>query len=317
MILVLSDLWAPFPGGAERLIFNLARDLHRRGERVHVLTGYGPAQQFDGPPVEVRPLGTGPTRDQGGAEVAAYLEDVQPDVVLTHHYYASQYHPELAAWADAGWPIVQVVLNGQRMPEATLAVYISQWVRAQDPTARDTDLLVTPPVFDDVVAAEHGDAIGFIKPIEHKGVELLYQVAEALPRRRFLVLRGEWQDIELIRTDLPNVEFMEPQDDIRAFYAQCRLLLVPSRSEDAGTVAQEATANGLACISSDVQGLAETNGGGVLLPPDLLDAWVGAIKALDHAVPYARCVARQQAHLAATDQQGRLDTLYARIKELL
>lgn len=312
---MLSDLWAPFPGGAERLIFNLARDLHRRGDDVRVLTGYDPAMVFDGPPVEVRPLGCGPDRDQGGAEVAQWLADEQPDVLVTHHYYVSQYHPELAAWAADGHPIVQVLLNGQRMPEARLVVYISEWVRAQDPTARDTDLLLTPPVFDDVVAATHGDAIGFIKPIPHKGVELLYQLAEQLPRRQFVVLRGEWQDIEVIRP-APNIEFMEPVADIRDFYSRVRLLLVPSTSEDAGTVAQEATANGLPCISSDVDGLVETNGGGVRLPPLALDAWVGAIKALDHPEPYARCVARQQAHLASTDQQGRLDGLYERIKEM-
>lgn len=311
-ILVLSDLWLPFPGGAERLMFNLARDVMRRGAEVQVLTGYHAAQLFDGPPVASRAIGVFANRDEGAVHVAEALDLIQPDVVLTHHLYAREFRPELVAH---GAPIVQVVLNGERMPEAALAVYISQWVRDQDTTARDTDLLITPPVFDDVVADEHGTHVGFVKPIDHKGVELFYEIAAACPRRQFLVLRGEWQTLELIRP-AHNVTFLEPVDDMRDFYRQCRTLLVPSKSEDAGTVAQEATANGLACISSDVQGLTETNGGGIRLPPDDAGSWVRALRQLDSPSYYRKIVGRQQQHLAATNQGARLDTLWARITEL-
>ncbi len=312
-MLVLSDLWPPFPGGAERLIFNVARDLQRRdGFELEVITGYENAMGFDGPPVKALPIGTGPDRDAGAAWVSQIIRDAAPDVILTHHYYASQFRPELVG---SGVPLVQIVLNGPRIAEAALAVFISQWVRDQFGDAQPQDIVMTPPAFDDIVAAEHGHAIGFIKPIAHKGVELVYDIAAKMPDRRFVILRGEWQDIEIIRP-AANIEFMEPVVDIRDFYARCRLVLMPSRSEDAGTVAQECARNGIPCISSPVGGLAETNAGGVLLPLERPGRWVGTIRALDQPGRYRQVVDRQRAHLAATDHGASLDLLAQRIAAL-
>jgi glycosyltransferase involved in cell wall biosynthesis len=310
-MLVISDLWLPFPGGAERLIFNLARDMMRRGNTVNVVTGYGPAQQFDGPTVVSLPT-IGPDLEHGATVIRDLIAYDQPDVILTHHYYAHRYGQVMV---DSGVPVVQVMLNGERMPGAALAVFISEWVKERG-NPQPGDIVLTPPAFDDVVAETHGDAIGFIKPIPHKGVELVYQVAAAMPECRFVILRGEWQDLEVIRP-APNIEFLEPVDDIREFYARCRMVLVPSLSEDAGTVAQEATLNGLPCLSTNVGGLAETNGGSLLFDPtDPVRAWVAAIRSLDDPTYYAGTVKIQRLHLARLDHAGKLDLLAQRIKGL-
>lgn len=311
MILCLSDLWAPFPGGAERLIFNITRYLGRAGFEIAAVTGYQAAQRFDGPPV--RYLEFGPERDVGGRILTDLLEMTRPAVILTHHYYAHRFERELV---DSGIPLVQVVLNGRRIEQAAVAVYISQWTRETSGGAQPQDLVLTPPAFADVMAERHGDAVGFVKPIPHKGVDLIYRIARAMPDRHFVILRGEWQDLEVIRQGR-NIEFMEPVVDMREFYARCRLLLVPSWSEDAGTVAQEATVNGLPCISSNVGGLAETNRGGVLLDPRDLRGWLRAIRMLDRADQYAATVRSQTAHLVATDHLGTLDLLVDRIRSLL
>ncbi len=312
MILVISDLWLPFPGGAERLIFNLSRDLATRGEEVQVLTSYAAAQRFDGPPVEFRSLGVELFHADGARDLLAYIAEVRPDVILTHHYFAFQFAAELEA---CGVPIAQVVLNGRRLPFAQLAVFISDFVRSMPGMEpQPGDLTILPYACPDVIAAPAiggpGDAIGFIKPLPHKGVELVYEIARLLPAKRFLILRGEWQDIEIIR-QLPNVEFMEPAFDIRDFYAQCRLILVPSLSEDAGTVAQEATLNGLPCISSDAGGLPETNRGGILLDTRDPQVWVEVIEALDDGTTYSRQAERQRA--ALPDQSAQLDALAFRL----
>lgn len=313
MILFLSDLWVPFPGGAERLAFNVARSLQRRGESIAVVTGYGPAKEFDGPPVRVLPIPVGPNRDEGGRMVADLLGMVKPSVILTHHYYASQFSPEIIA---SGIPFVQIVLNGHRIPEAALAVYISRWVRDQCGGAQPQDIVMTPPAFDDVVASEHGDAIGFIKPLPHKGVELVYRIAALMPERRFVILRGEWQDLEVIRP-APNIEFMEPVDDIREFYARCRMVLMPSLSEDAGSVCQEATLNGLPCLSMRVGGLAETGAYGLsFLPEEPVRAWVESIRQLDDPTSYEGVVSHQRYGLSLVDHAGSLDLLAQRIKGL-
>lgn len=308
-ILTISDLWLPFPGGAERLIFNLSRDLMRRGNEVNVVTGYGPAKQFDGPVVV--PLTT-IDADHGAEIIRDLIAYDRPDVILTHHYYAGKYGQVMV---DSGVPVVQVVLNGKRLPGAALAVYISQWVREQAGDAQPQDLTITPPAFDDVVAETHGDAIGFIKPIPHKGVELVYRIAAAMPERRFVILRGEWQNLEVIRP-APNIEFMEPVDDIREFYAKVRLVLMPSLSEDAGTVNQECAMNGIPCLSTYVGGLAETAGGLAFTPTEPVESWLLGIGKLDNPDWYASVVECQREHLASLDHAGSLDLLAQRIKGL-
>ncbi len=174
---------------------------------------------------------------------------------------------------------------------------------------------MTPPAFDDVVAATHGDAIGFIKPIPHKGVRMVYDIARAMPERQFVILRGEWQDLEVIER-LPNVEFMEPVADIREFYARVRLVLMPSLSEDAGTVAQECALNGIPCLSNNVGGLNETNGGLLFAPAEPVGAWTRFIGYLDDPASYEAVVSSQRAHLATLDHAGSLDLLAQRIKAL-
>lgn len=310
LILCLSDLWLPFPGGAERLMFNLARDLCRRGLPVVAVTGDERSQRYDGAPVRGLPIGIGAEHAEGWALLEPEL--VGAKVVLTHHLYAREFERELI---DSGIPIVQVVLNGARIAGIAFAVYISEHVRERAGGGEPEDLVLTPPAFDDVVADSHGDAIGFIKPIPHKGVDLVYELAESLPDRRFVILRGEWQTLEVIR-DLSNVEFMEPVEDIRDFYRECRLLLMPSVSEDAGTVAQEAALNGLPCVSSGAGGLPETNGGGMRLDTRNPAAWVRVIEDLDDEQTYAFVAARQRAYLSGLGHEGRLAELAGRIEAL-
>lgn len=316
-VLVLSDLWLPFPGGAERLMSNLARDFAYRGWTVSVLTGYEaadvlPMVSYTGGSmyVKARPIGDG-DGDPGWDPVAEMIEAFRPDVIVTHHHYARLFEWELAGLQI---PVVQVVLNGQRLPVAAHAVYITDYVRSLDPTARDTDQTIWPWATSDVVAREHGDAIGFIKPIPHKGADLFWAIAEAMPDRRFVCLRGEWQTLETIRP-MRNVELMEPVADIREFWAKVRLVLVPSLSEDAGTVAQEATLNGVPCISSNVGGLRETNGG-IQEDPTAIAAWMQAIREMDDPNSYEFVVAAQRSHYSAHDHPARLDALAATIRGL-
>lgn len=313
-VLVVSDLWLPFPGGAERLMFNIARHLYSSGIRglsVQVVTGYGPAESFDGPPVRPLPIGVGKDHTAGAAMLLDAIRYFEPDVLLVHHFYAREFEAELVG---TGIPIVQVVENGYRIPSAALAVFISEYVRSQA-LAQPHDLTITPPAFDDVVSPTHGDAIGFIKPLPHKGAEMFYAIAAHMARR-FVVLRGEWRDLEDIR-HLPNVEFMDPVRDIRDFYSRCRVVLVPSVSEDAGTVAQECALNGIPCISSAVGGLIETNAGGILIQRfHGRLSWQAAIRQLDNPDNYRAVVNRQREYLASVDHAGQLDRLAEAMKVL-
>jgi len=112
------------------------------------------------------------------------------------------------------------------------------------------------------------------------------------------------------------VEFMEPCDDIRDFYSRCRLVLMPSLSEDAGTVPQECAVNSIPCISSNVGGLPETNFGGIVLPPDDPYPWITEICKLDHEDYRKEIVWRQQGYVKSLDWEKRYDEINERIKQI-
>jgi glycosyltransferase involved in cell wall biosynthesis len=328
-IFFLSDLWLPFPGGAERFTWNIANQLRIRGHEIEVLTSYfkfaegwagsyQPSESIhfdrDAMRIHFNPIGVRSQGVQahvnGWLSIAAQLAESKPDVLITHHFFAREFADDLAA---CGVPVVHVVHNGARLPFARLAVFNSEHTRGGSPSTLD-DLTILPPAFPDVVAPfRKGAAIGFIKPIAHKGVDFFYRLAEAMPERKFLVLRGEWRTLEDIRPRL-NVEFMDPVIDVRDFYARCRVMLVPSLVEDAGTVPQEAALNMMPCISSGVQGLAETNRAGINLSVNELASWVGEIQRLDDEAYHAEVAKRQFAATLEYGWTGKFNLLDERIR---
>ena len=290
-IFFLSDLWIPFPGGAERFVYNLARELVQRGHEVRVLTSYPHAESSDGIDVVFRNVGVYKERNEGAEVVKEEIARFAPDVLFVHHFFAAQFQQEIET---CGIPFVQVVHNGKRMQGASLSIYNSEYTRERA-GARADDITMNPPAYPDCIASEHGDGIGFVKPIPHKGVELVYEIARRLPDRTFHVLRGEWYTIEVIQ-ELHNIVFYQPIPLVRDFYAKCRIMLMPSKSEDAGTIPQESAMNGIPCISTDVMGLKETNAAGIRLPEDP-DMWVEEIKKLDNKEYYDEVVRKQSEHL--------------------
>jgi glycosyltransferase involved in cell wall biosynthesis len=321
-------LWTPFPGGAERFVFNISDQMRQRGHSVVVETSYWKARDSDGIKIAFHDIGVrsqSETRHADGwSIIAADIRATQPDVILTHHFFAYEFEPELA---ELRIPIIQVVHNGARMACARLAIFNSEWTRSHA-SAQSHDMTIIPPAFEDVDAvagswtsalpplpAPMRKCIGFIKPIEHKGVDFIYRLAEAMPDRKFLILRGEWILIEKIRP-LPNVEFMESVLEIRDFYRRCRIMLAPSVHEDAGTIPQEAAVNGLPCISSNVMGLTETNAAGIRLDVGVAEVWnwIEEIRKLDDPAHYAAVAERQLAGLDRFRWLEKFDALSAWIE---
>ncbi len=321
-IAIISDLWLPFPGGAERYVANVSQSLIDRGHECHVLTSYARAHNSHCSSITITDIGVRERHAHGIDVIDNFIDEKEVDLKIIHHFFDGEF-PELY---ESVIPTVQISHNRPRNPKAAFTVFNSQYtanrqgfissgrVSPDNSVENLSDLVIVPaPGRDTVADGGSRVCIGHIKPQGGKGIELTYRLAQAMPDRQFLVLRGEWQDGEMI-SDLPNVSYLEPLDDIRDFYSRCRIVLMPSISEDAGTVPQEAALNGIPCLSSNVGGLPETNAGGILLDRDDFISWYDQILKLDDQKYYDDVVWAQRA--ALPDWTSLFNELDRRIRAL-
>ena len=327
-VLIISDLWLPFPGGAERYMRNLALALVARGNEVEVLTSYEPVQQETQFKITYTSIPVYAHHNLGYNIIWDYVQKFRPDIIVTHHFFAGEF-PEI--FTSFGLPTVEVIHSRPRTPAATLAVFNSNYT-ANTPgqLRKPQDMIILPMADPETRAETHENALLHCKPIGGKGIMMTYALAKRFPNRKFVVLRGEWQGAETMISGCPNIEYMEPVKDIRDFYKRGRLILMPSEREEAGTVPFEATLNEIPCISSNVMGLPETNGGGVILPinchpwdehmplhPDnySIDVWTEKINQLDDPAFYERTVQSQANFMASVPWKGLFDELNGKMQD--
>ncbi|MBK6472923.1 MAG: glycosyltransferase [Betaproteobacteria bacterium] len=154
-----------------------------------------------------------------------------------------------------------------------------------------------------------GDPAGcitLVNPHPVKGLDTFLAIARQLPEQRFL-LQESWKldDTALAKlqarlADLPNLRLQRRVSDMRAVYAQTRLLLAPSVWEEGfGMVVVEAQSCGIPVIASARGGLPESVGSGGVLIQDYrnVNAWVEAVRTLcDDGQRYQDMSARALAH---------------------
>lgn len=129
----------------------------------------------------------------------------------------------------------------------------------------------------------------FINPHPLKGLDLALDIAAACPDIQFdfvesWTLSNEERARLIARLALiPNVTLHQRTNDMRVHYASARILLVPSRWEEAwGRVTSEAHYSGIPVFASRVGGLVEAVGpGGILFDRDAAAAeWAAALRKL-------------------------------------
>lgn len=172
---------------------------------------------------------------------------------------------------------------------------------------------IVPPVVDpeDYLAASAGDKVLFVNPSPIKGVEILFSLAAQCPDIPFLVgeswnLDPYWREHCMRRAHaLGNIEWQAPTRDMRAFYAQGRMLLMPSVWEESfGRTVLEAQLNGLPVLASNRGALQDlVGGGGLALDPHApLEEWTLALRQLYASPQPCADIGRHQAmtHVAST-----------------
>ncbi|WP_435169058.1 glycosyltransferase [Falsirhodobacter sp. 1013] len=131
--------------------------------------------------------------------------------------------------------------------------------------------------------------VTFINPHPHKGVDIALKVAEACPDIPFVFVKAwtlspkDEDSLEQHAARLSNLSIRPPTRDMQSVYGKARILLAPSRWEEAfGRVAAEAHLSGIPVVGSDRGGLPEAIGpGGSVHSLDApMEEWVEAVRAL-------------------------------------
>ncbi len=126
-----------------------------------------------------------------------------------------------------------------------------------------------PGPFPDLARQDAG-FVTMINPCQLKGVAIFLALAQAFPHVRFAAVPTWGADQALLQQlqELPNIELLEPADNIEEILGQTRILLVPSLwPETFGNVAPEAMLRGIPVLASNLGGLPEAKLGVEYLLP--------------------------------------------------
>jgi len=148
---------------------------------------------------------------------------------------------------------------------------------------------------------------------ERKGGNLFYEIAKAMPDKKFLGVVGSYdnpgplklQQLDIINKliQLPNFTLVPNTPDILSTYRRTRLLLMPSDYESWGRTATEAMCSGIPVICTPTPGLKENCGdagiyigevvesaepGAAHVDPGTVEDWVKAIQSMDNPAKYEK-----------------------------
>jgi glycosyltransferase involved in cell wall biosynthesis len=282
-------------GGLQTTTDELLRALQRRGVEVALLCA------------TVDPNSLPPSADACGYQVIrapdpiaalpAVTAALRPGAIVVQT--GTNLVRQLVAALDTGLPAVvylhnveQSELGGVLLPDPSI-LYLanSPFTAARWHAAYGLDSHIVLPYVerDAYVTATTRERVLFVNPTMHKGVERFFQIAAARPALPFIVaeswtLDPVWRRFCQQRAvALGNIEWREPQRDMRVLYGLSRLLLMPSLWEESyGRSAFEVQLSGIPVLASTRGNLVDTVGpGGITV--DLhapLDAWLAALDAL-------------------------------------
>jgi glycosyltransferase involved in cell wall biosynthesis len=297
-----------YSGGAQSSCHEMALELTARGHRVAIHCQLVPTgfrgyfsrirRRLSGKPVlEERDLGYGVFRQWQVCEtVADVVAAFNPDIAVAQ---IGQQVRLAQAFRACGVPVMIYIRNVEMeelegdprsLPGAGFVA------NSQFTAQRFRDLFgilpdVVPPFFvpENYRVSPRKKFVTFINPHPLKGFDIAVDLARRCPDIEFLFLES-WTmgddhkaDILSRLAPLSNAQFRSRTSNMKAIYAKSRMILIPSRWEEAwGRIASEAQFSGIPVVASNRGGLPESVGpGGVLLDPDgPIENWVAAVRRL-------------------------------------
>ena len=225
-------------------------------------------------------------------------ERFQKPLLITMHFgedrdSITNDYPRTGKWAEMLWIISDHIKN--HIMETTRicsSIKICESVRPL--------MLEDEVKFQERGTLPPGECITLVNANLLKGLPIFIDLAIRFPEKKFLGVRPYYNRIH-VPENIPNIEWMNVQDDIRVVLQKTRVMLVPSQYESWGRVAFEAMYNGIPVIhtlpydrkdtrarkSGSSEGMQEwIQGTQHGCSYDKIDDWVAAIKDLDDETTY-------------------------------
>jgi glycosyltransferase involved in cell wall biosynthesis len=289
--------------GSEWMLHRINKFLISKGHQCRVIIHHYSDVPYDYEGVEVFP-------ETGLVDAYRWA-----DIILTH-LDMTQFTITLAHLAKR--PIVHFAHNDiaydciMNSPGRSYAVYNSQWIADKIGYKIPGYVLHPPCDIKDYEVETTREYITLISLNERKGGHLFYQIAKAMPEKKFLGVIGSYDNpgpLKMSQTDiisnliqLPNFTLVPNTPDILATYRRTRILLMPSDYESWGRTATEAMCSGIPVICTPTKGLKENCGeaaiyagkpidgepGAAQVNPGTVKQWVRAIRSLDNPVKYGK-----------------------------
>lgn len=170
-----------------------------------------------------------------------------------------------------------------------------------------------------------GDCITLINANPLKGLGVFLEMARRFPNKKFLGVRPYYNIVNV--PTLPNIEWMDLQEDIRNVFAKTRVVLMPSLYESWGRVAFEAMFNGIPVlytkpIENPSYPTGSTEGLHAWISESAIgcdsrgpEEWVAGITALDSPETYASYSAKAYACTSAMNIFDESAIIESRLKD--
>lgn len=321
----ISGLYMPASGGAEISMYTLIKELSLAGIKFHVITRKSSNKNYKFDSLDKNII---VHRITDKNEIEILFKEIKSynnlSGILTQNAWSDiaikisqKYNYPSFYFLRSPFGELDISNNGEYKCDFIVANSLTTQKYIESKFNRYDSIIIPPLINQSEYFIEYNskEYITMINPIQMKGGEIFKKIANALPSKKFLAIKGwahlmknnDW-DLTLLN-DLSiglgivenplfeitqfennsNVTLLNSTENMKNIYAQTRLLLVPSITPEGGPrVAIEAMINGIPVIGSNSGNTPLTIGDGGIVIKDIFNIsdWVNAIIKLDNEEYY-------------------------------